>query len=126
MALNTFTAVNYDCNKEYLRGGKHSPWKLPQLICHRRKLWHKIFITLGCDYNVKTILWPNEDKSVARFCRQVAAVVTGMFFLNNKMAYNSTTTGAREKMSRYLESLEFLNLCLIKQIKNQVLIHKIC
>jgi hypothetical protein len=31
-------------------------------------------------YIVKAILWPNEDKYVARFCRQAAAVVTGMFF----------------------------------------------
>jgi hypothetical protein len=47
-------------------------------------------------------MWPNEDKSVARFCRQAAAVVKRHVFLNHKMANNSTTTGAREKMSRYL------------------------
>jgi len=89
--------------------------KLHNRFCYRRKLWHKILITFECDYNVRAIMWPNEDKSVARFCRQAAAVVKRhVFQKNHKMANNSTTTRAREKMNRYLESLDFLNLCLIK------------
>jgi hypothetical protein len=53
----------------------------------------------------------NEGKSAASFCRQVAALVTDMFcnfyfVKNHKIANNSVTTEAREKISTYLESLE--------------------
>jgi hypothetical protein len=54
----------------------------------------------------------NEGKSSASFCRQVAALVPDMFYnfylvKNHKIAKNSTTTKAREKISTFLESLEF-------------------
>jgi hypothetical protein len=54
----------------------------------------------------------NEVKSVAIFCRQLAAWVAAMFCAfylvkNNKIANNSTTTIAREKMNTDLKSLEF-------------------
>jgi hypothetical protein len=54
----------------------------------------------------------NEGISAASFCHQVAALVPGMFcnfYLakNHKIANNSATTEAKEKISTYLESLEF-------------------
>ena len=54
----------------------------------------------------------NEGKSVASFCLQVAAWVSDMFcnfYLakNHKIAQNSTTTKASEKISTDVESLEF-------------------
>jgi hypothetical protein len=55
----------------------------------------------------------NEGKSAASFCCQVAAAwfpdMFCNFYLlkNHKIAKNSTTTRAREKMSTDLESLEF-------------------
>ena len=54
-------------------------------------------------------LW---GESAASFCCQVAALVPDMvcnFYLvkNHKIANNSTTIEAREKISTYLESLEF-------------------
>jgi hypothetical protein len=54
----------------------------------------------------------NEVKSAASFCRQVAAWFPNMFcnfylVKNHKIANNSTTTKAREKISTDLESLEF-------------------
>jgi hypothetical protein len=53
----------------------------------------------------------NEEISAAGFCRQVAAWVTDMFcnfylVKNHKIANNSTTTKARDKLSTYLESVE--------------------
>jgi hypothetical protein len=53
-----------------------------------------------------------QDKSVARFCHQVAAWFPDMFYIyflviNHNIANNSTTDEAREKISTYLESLEF-------------------
>ncbi len=44
---------------------------------------------------------------------------------NHKIAKNSTTTQAREKISTELESLEFLNVCLTKFKNNQILYNKI-
>jgi hypothetical protein len=54
----------------------------------------------------------NEGISAASFCCQVAAVVPGMFcnfyfVKNHKIANNTATTEAREKISTYLESLKF-------------------
>ncbi len=51
----------------------------------------------------------NEGKSAASFCHKVAAVFPDMFcnfclVKNQKIAKNSTTTKAREKISTYLES----------------------
>ncbi len=54
----------------------------------------------------------NEGKSAASLCHQVAALVPDMFcnfYLakNLKIDNNSATTKATEKISTYLESLEF-------------------
>jgi hypothetical protein len=51
-------------------------------------------------------------KSAASLCLQVAALVPDMFsnfyvVKNHKIANNSATTEATEKISTYLESLEF-------------------
>jgi hypothetical protein len=48
----------------------------------------------------------------ASFCHQVATLVPDMFsnfylVKNHKIANNSATTEAKEKLSTYLESLEF-------------------
>ncbi len=53
-----------------------------------------------------------EGKSAASFCRQVAAWVPDVFLnfyvvKNHKIAKNSATAKAREKISADLESLEF-------------------
>ncbi len=55
---------------------------------------------------------PNEGKSAASFCRQVAVWVQDMFCnfysaKNNKIDENSTTPKASEKISADLKSLEF-------------------
>jgi hypothetical protein len=52
----------------------------------------------------------NKGKSAASFCRQVAALLTDMFcnfylVKNHKITNNLVTTKAREKLSKYLESL---------------------
>jgi hypothetical protein len=54
----------------------------------------------------------NEGISAASFCHQVAALVPDMFcnfylVKNHNIANNSATTEAGEKISTYLESLEF-------------------
>jgi hypothetical protein len=54
----------------------------------------------------------NEGKSAANFCHQVATLVSDMFcnfYLAkyHKIANNSATTEAREKISTYSKSLEF-------------------
>jgi hypothetical protein len=54
----------------------------------------------------------NEGKSAASFCCQVVALVPDTFYnfyllKNDKIADNSATTEATEKISTYLESLEF-------------------
>ncbi len=54
----------------------------------------------------------NERKSATSFCHQVAVMVSDMFcnfylLKNFKIANNSATTEAREKISRYLASSEF-------------------
>jgi len=57
----------------------------------------------------------NEAKSAASFCRQVAAWAVDMFcdfylMKNHKIAKNSTTTKAREKLSTDFESLRILEI----------------
>ncbi len=54
----------------------------------------------------------NEGKSAASFSHQVAAFIPDMFWnfylvKNHKIANNSATIEAREKISTCLESLEF-------------------
>jgi hypothetical protein len=54
----------------------------------------------------------NEGESAASFCHQLAALFPDMFcdfylVKNHKIAENSTTTEAREKISAGLESIEF-------------------
>ncbi len=71
----------------------------------------------------------NEGKSAASFCHQVAALVPDKFcnfylVKNHKIANNSATTEAREKISTYLESLEFwknFDVCLTKFQNYQIL-----
>jgi hypothetical protein len=62
---------------------------------------------------LKKIFGSYEGKSAASFCHQVAAWVPDMFCnfyiaKNHQITKNSTTTKAREKISTYLETLEFL------------------
>jgi hypothetical protein len=79
------------------------------------------------------VLHSNEGISAASFCRQVAALVPDMlcnFYLakNHKMAKNAATTEAREKISAYLESLEFwkvFDVCFTKFENDQILLNKI-
>ncbi len=44
---------------------------------------------------------------------------------NHKIAKNSTTTKAREKISTNMESLEFIGVRLTKFKNNQILLNKI-
>ena len=75
----------------------------------------------------------NVGKSAASFCHQVAALVLDMFcnfyiVENHKIANNSTTTNARQKISTALESLEFwkfFEVYLTKFKNNQILLNKI-
>ncbi len=60
----------------------------------------------------------------------MAALVTAMlcdFYLvkNNKIAQNSATTEAREKISTYLEFLEFFDAYLTKFENYQILLNKV-
>jgi hypothetical protein len=60
----------------------------------------------------------------------VAAWVSAMFcnfclVKNHKIADNSTTTKAGEKITTYLESLEFFDVCLTKFKNHQILLNKI-
>ncbi len=76
---------------------------------------------------------PNEGLSAASFCHQVAALVPDMFckfhlVKNHKIANNSATTEAREKIRTYLESLELKKLfdaCLTKFENYQISLNKI-
>ncbi len=76
---------------------------------------------------------PNEGKSAASFCRQVAALVPDMFCYfylvkNYNIANNSATTEAREKISAYSESLEFqkfFDVCLTKFENYQIYLIKL-
>ncbi len=72
----------------------------------------------------------NEGKSLASFCCHLAwwfPDMFGKFYLtkNHKNAKNSATIRARENISTYLGSLEFLDVCLTKFINNQILFTKI-
>jgi hypothetical protein len=54
----------------------------------------------------------NEEGSAASFCHQLEALFPDMFcnfylVKNHKIAKNSTTIKAREKISTYLESIDF-------------------
>ncbi len=70
----------------------------------------------------------NQDKSAARFCHQVAAWVSDMFcdfylVKKPKIANNSRTAKAREKIRTDLESLEFqkcFDVGLAKFENNQI------
>ncbi len=58
------------------------------------------------------LIYPNEGKSAASFYHQVTALVPDMFcnfylMKNHKIANNSATTEAREKMNSYLKSSDF-------------------
>jgi hypothetical protein len=69
----------------------------------------------------------NEGKSADSFCRQVSAwfpdLICNFYLVKNcKIVQNLTTTQAREQIST---SLEFLNVCLTKFKKNQILLNKI-
>jgi len=60
----------------------------------------------------------NEGISAASFWHQVAALVPDMFYnfylvKNHKIVNSSLTTDAREKITTYLESLEFCNFLKI-------------
>jgi hypothetical protein len=62
--------------------------------------------------NYKTYYGSNEGKLAANFCWQVAALVPDMssnfyFMQNHKITISLVATKAREKISTYLESLEF-------------------
>jgi hypothetical protein len=64
----------------------------------------------------------NKGKSALSFCHQMAAAFPDMFckfylLKNHKMAKNSTTAKAREKMSTDLESLEhFMKKALLTSL----------
>ncbi len=72
----------------------------------------------------------NQDKSAARFCHQVATWVPDMFsnfylVKSHKIANNSATTEAKEKISTDFESLEFqkyFDACLTKFENYQILL----
>ncbi len=74
-----------------------------------------------------------EGISAASFCRQVAALVPDMFcnfyfVKNHNIANNYATTEAGEKISIYLESLnflKFLDVCLTKFENYKILLDKI-
>jgi hypothetical protein len=71
----------------------------------------------------------NEGISAASFCCPVAALVPDMscyFYVmkNHKIANNSTTTEAREKISTYLKSLEFLKIFDVHLTKFEILLNE--
>ncbi len=74
-----------------------------------------------------------EGESAANFCHQVAAWFPDLFsnfylVKNHKIANNSTTTKAREKISTDLESLEFekfFDACFTKLENYPILPNKI-
>ncbi len=62
--------------------------------------------------NAIKLCWSNQDKSAAKFCCQLAQWAPHMFcpfylLKSHKIANNSTTAEAKEKISAGLESLEF-------------------
>jgi hypothetical protein len=71
----------------------------------------------------------NSDKSVGSFSCQVAAwvpITFCNFYLvkNHKIANNSTSAGAREKLSTDLESLECYHCLMCLTLKNQIVCSK--
>jgi len=77
----------------------------------------------------RSLLVSNKEESAASFCCQVAEWFPDMFcnfylVKIHKIAKNSATTKAREKISTDLEFLELLkkfNVCLTNFRNNQVL-----
>jgi hypothetical protein len=68
---------------------------------------HLSVLYSNCRYNCKV---PYQDKSVTRFCHQVALWVPDIFcnfyfVLSHEIANNSATTEAREIISTYLQSM---------------------
>ncbi len=89
-------------------------------------------IRLGWKFLTAKTDFLNLLEGIASFCHQVAALVPdifGNFYLvkNRKNGNNSATTEAREKISTYLESLEFqkfFNVGLTKFENPQLLLNK--
>ncbi len=78
----------------------------------------------------QTTLAFNEAISAASFLRQVVPDMFCYFYIvkNHKNAIYSATTEAREKITTYLESLEFykkFHVCLTKFKNYQILHNKI-
>jgi hypothetical protein len=68
--------------------------------------------------------------SAASFCHQMAALVPDMFcnfyFVKNpKIVNNSVSTEAREKITTYLDSLEFFDVSLTNFENYQIVLNKI-
>jgi hypothetical protein len=77
----------------------------------------------------KTLLWENQRLVSATRWQHWFRDMFCNFYLakNHKIAKNSTTTKAREKISMDLESLEFqafFEVCLTKFQNNQILLNK--
>jgi hypothetical protein len=76
---------------------------------------------------------PNQDKSAASFCHQVAAWVPDLFCNfnlknNHKITICLAGTKAREKISIYFETVEFKKflMCVsLKKKNNQILLNNI-
>jgi hypothetical protein len=67
---------------------------------------------------------PNEGQSAASFCH--LDMFCNLYLVKNrKIANNSTTTKASEKISTDLETLEFFDVCWIEFKNNQILLNKI-
>jgi hypothetical protein len=83
--------------------------------------------------NWQLMIYPYKGTSGASFCHQVAALVPDMFYnfylvKNHKIANNSATIEAREKITTHLESLKFqkiFDVCLTKFENYQILLNKI-
>jgi hypothetical protein len=96
-------------------------------ICLSREC-HACTANITC--NSGTTCFLNEGESAASFFHQVAALVPNMFcnlylVKNYKIAKNSKTTKAIEKISADLESLEFFGVGLTKFRNYQILLNKI-
>jgi hypothetical protein len=91
-----------------------------------RETWQLLLLTFF--YEIIQVRL-NSDKSVGSFSCQVAAWVAIMFcnfylVKNHKIANNSTSAGAREKLSTDLESLEFYYCLMCLTLKNQIVCSK--
>ncbi len=97
--------VNYDRKRFYSNG----PW-FTSFCALKYETTLFGFALIGPE--LKHFYLCNYDQSAAIFCHQVAAWVSDMFcnpslVKNHITANKSATTDAREKISTYLESLEF-------------------